>query len=141
VSNNAAVLPNPRQLGASGDTFNAAVSQNMPTATVTFTVVDAVGKTDTATLIITGKSSQTISFGATPVISVGGTGTVSATATSGLAVSFSSLTTSICTISNTTGNSTVVTGVAAGICQIAASQAGNSNYFAAPQATQNIVVQ
>jgi hypothetical protein len=73
---------------------------------------------------------QTITFGAMPVVTVGSTGTVSATATSGLPVAFSSLTTPICTVSGST-----VTGIAAGICTIAANQSGNGTYAAAPQAT------
>ena len=81
------------------------------------------------------QASQSISFGTAPSITAGGTGTVSATATSGLAVAFSSLTTSVCTIAGTT-----VTGVTAGTCTIAANQAGNANYAAAAQATQNITV-
>ena len=79
---------------------------------------------------------QAISFGAAPAVAVGGTGTVSATATSGLAVTFSSTTPSTCTVS---GN--IVTGVAMGTCTIAANQAGNANYNAAPQVTQNIAIQ
>jgi C1A family cysteine protease len=81
------------------------------------------------------KNSQTISFGAAPTVNVGGTGTVSATASSGLAVSFSSLTPSACSVSGGT-----VTGLAGGTCTIAADQAGNANYLAAPQATQSFTV-
>jgi hypothetical protein len=74
----------------------------------------------------------TITFGAMPVVTVGGTGTgtVSATSTSGLPVTFSSLTTPVCTVSGST-----VTGIAAGICTLAANQSGNGTYAAAPQAT------
>ncbi|MGB9081238.1 MAG: IPT/TIG domain-containing protein [Desulfuromonadaceae bacterium] len=79
-----------------------------------------------------GKSAQTISFGPAPTLIVGGTGTVSATATSGLTPIFSSTTPVVCTISGAT-----VTGVTAGTCIIAANQAGDVNYYAAPQVTQN----
>jgi hypothetical protein len=82
-----------------------------------------------------GQGSQTISFGSAPSLVYGGTGTVSATASSGLAVSFSSLTTAICTVSGST-----VTGVAPGTCTIAANQAGNSNYLAAAQVSQSFTV-
>jgi hypothetical protein len=85
--------------------------------------------------ITVGKGSQTITFGTAPAVTVGGTGAVTATASSGLAVTFSSTTTSICTVSGST-----VTGVAAGTCTIAANQAGNTNYNAATQVTQNITV-
>ena len=81
------------------------------------------------------KGNQTISFGTAPSVLVGGTGTVSATATSGLSVTYTSQTTGVCTISGST-----VTGVTIGTCQIAANQSGNSNWNAASQATQNITI-
>ncbi|CAK0740693.1 hypothetical protein CCP3SC15_100039 [Gammaproteobacteria bacterium] len=69
-------------------------------------------------------------------LAVGGTTTVSATGgASGNPVTFSSTTPSVCTVSGST-----VTGIAAGTCTIAANQAGNTNYSAAAQATQNISV-
>ena len=80
-------------------------------------------------------ASQSISFGAAPSVSVGGTGTLSATASSGLAVSFTSQTPSVCTVSGAT-----VTGIAAGSCTIAADQAGNTQYSAAPEETQTFTV-
>ena len=58
-----------------------------------------------------------------------------ATSDSGLAVTYSSATTLVCTISGST-----VTIVSVGTCTIAANQAGNVNYNAAPQVTSNIVV-
>ena len=78
---------------------------------------------------------QTITFGTAPVVTVGGTGTLSATASSGLAVTFSSTTTATCTLSGSK-----VTGVAAGACVVAANQAGNATYAAAPQVTQTITI-
>jgi sugar lactone lactonase YvrE len=81
------------------------------------------------------ESFQTITFGAAPTLFAGGTGTVSASASSGLAVSFSSLTPSICTVSGSTVN-----GVAGGTCTIAADQTGNANFLAAPEVTQAITV-
>jgi hypothetical protein len=68
-------------------------------------------------------------------LAVGGSATVSATASSGLAVSFSSTTPNICTLSGNTAN-----GVAVGTCTIAADQAGNSSYSAASEITQSIQV-
>lgn len=85
--------------------------------------------------IIVSKASQTISFGAAPAIIVSGTGRVSATATSGLAVTLTSTTPSVCTVSGTT-----VTDRTAGTCTIAANQAGNTNYYAATQVTQSIAI-
>jgi hypothetical protein len=81
---------------------------------------------------------QSIAFGAAPSVVVGGTGTLSATASSGLPVVFSSLTASICTVSGSNGST--VLGVAAGTCNIAANQAGNSSTSAAPQVTQSFAI-
>jgi Galactose oxidase, central domain/Kelch motif len=81
------------------------------------------------------KTNQTVNFGNAPSIVVGGTGTVSATATSSLAVTFTSVTSSVCSV-----NGNTVTGVSTGICTIAANQAGDSTYNAATQMTQSITV-
>jgi hypothetical protein len=87
--------------------------------------------------IVIPKNSQTIgTVGFNPsVLTVGGTTTVSATASSTLPVTFSSTTPTICTVSGST-----VSGVATGTCTIAADQAGNDTYAAATQVTQNITV-
>ena len=76
----------------------------------------------------------TISF-SPATLSVGGTTTVSATATSGLAVTFTSTTPTICSATGTNGRT--ISGLLAGTCTIAANQAGNANYKAASQATQD----
>ena len=87
--------------------------------------------------ILIAKASQSITFGAAPSkMFTGATATVSATGgASGLAVSFSSPTPGACTVSGST-----VTAVAAGACTVAADQAGNANYSAAPQVTRAIAV-
>ena len=90
----------------------------------------------TQSLTVNNKVAQTITFGAAPSVVVGGTGTVSATATSGLAVTYST-TSPTCSVNATTG---VVTGISAGTCTIAADQAGNATYNAAAQATQSFTV-
>jgi hypothetical protein len=79
--------------------------------------------------------SQSITFGTAPGVAVGGTGTVSATATSGLVVSFSSVTTGICSVSGST-----VTGLAAGTCILTANQSGDARYSPAPQAMQTFAI-
>lgn len=61
--------------------------------------------------------------------------TLSATATSGLAVSFSSETTSVCTVSWT-----VASFVASGTCMIEATKTGNTVYAAATPVTQSFTV-
>jgi hypothetical protein len=60
---------------------------------------------------------------------------LSATASSGLPVSFSSTTPAVCTVSGTT-----LTLVAAGNCSISADQAGDATYAAAPTVTRSITV-
>jgi Glucodextranase, domain B len=91
-------------------------------------------------LVITPFTVQSITFqGSGPTVNVGGTGTVSATGGgSGNAVTFTSTTTGVCTVSGTNGS--IVTGVTAGSCIIAANQAGNATYGAAVQVTRTITV-
>ena len=86
-----------------------------------------------------GKGNQTIAFTSTatsPVVA-GAAYSVSATASSGLPVSFSidASASSVCSIAGAS-----VTFQAAGSCTINANQAGNANYNAAPQAQQSFVV-
>jgi hypothetical protein len=85
--------------------------------------------------ITLGKSGQTITFGAAPSVAVGGTGTLSASASSQLPVVFSSLTPSTCSVTGST-----VVGLAPGACTVAANQAGNGTYDPAPQATQSFTL-
>ncbi len=87
------------------------------------------------------KSNQTISFtsSAPTTAAVGGAAyTVTATASSGLAVSFTidPSASSVCSIVG----STVSFGPNAGTCVINANQAGNASYFAAPQVQQSFAV-
>ncbi|MBV5277413.1 DUF1566 domain-containing protein, partial [bacterium] len=81
------------------------------------------------------RSAQTVTFGSAQSVAVGGAATLSATASSGLPVTFSSLTASICTVSGNT-----VTGIATGTCIIAANQAGNSSTSPAAQVTQSFSI-
>ncbi|MBA4373623.1 MAG: hypothetical protein C0402_12285 [Thermodesulfovibrio sp.] len=80
---------------------------------------------------------QTISFGAAPALSLGGTASVSATASSGLAVRYSSTTPAVCTVDSSTG---LVTDLTSGACIIAAGQPGDANFNPAPIVTQTIGV-
>lgn len=80
---------------------------------------------------------QTISFAAAPALTLFSTATVSASATSGLAVSYSSTTPGVCGVDGTSG---LVSALSVGNCIIAADQAGDANYNPAPQATLNIPV-
>ena len=79
-------------------------------------------------------AAQTITFTANPPASApyNGQFTVAASATSGLAVTFTS--SGACTNSGATY--TMTSG--AGVCSVIASQPGNANYAAAPQVTQTV---
>jgi hypothetical protein len=114
---------------ASGSTFTGWSGACSGTST-TCTVIMAAAKSITANFNSAGQARQTITFGSTPTVTVGGTGTVSATASSGLAVTFSSSTPGTCSLSGTT-----VSGIAVGICTLAANQAGNSSFSPAAQVT------
>jgi hypothetical protein len=93
-------------------------------------VVFAVDLTASAAL-----QSQTISFGAIPTQTVGTPLTLGATASSGLAVSFTATPANVCTVSGATA-----TFVGAGSCAITASQPGNAAYAAATSVTQTFTV-
>lgn len=87
-----------------------------------------------------GPISQTITFGAQTgrTFVSGGTFALSplASASSGLAVAYSSLTTGVCTVSGS-----VVTMISVGTCTVAANQAGNgTTVAAASQVTQDIII-
>ena len=91
--------------------------------------------TDTVhtTFSLSNGASQTITFGALGNVSYGtGPFTISATASSGLAVTFTSNTTAVCTVSGNT-----VTIVSAGGCSVTATQSGNATFAAAVPVTQS----
>ena len=78
-------------------------------------------------------AAQTISFSAPGTQTAGSSVSLTAIATSGLAVSFSSATSAVCTVSG----STLTLSVAGGTCSITASQAGNGAFAAASPVTQS----
>jgi hypothetical protein len=79
---------------------------------------------------------QTITFAPAPTPAVNqATATVSATASSGLPVVYSSRSAPLCTVDATTG---LVTAAGSGTCTIAASQPGNAQYAAAVHVTQDV---
>jgi hypothetical protein len=85
---------------------------------------------------IPAKANQTISFSAPSSKYLSDPPyTISATASSGLTVSFSSSNTSVATVSGTT-----VTLAGTGTCNILANQSGNADYNAAPQVSQPLTV-
>ncbi|MDZ4260996.1 MAG: fibronectin type III domain-containing protein, partial [Pseudomonadota bacterium] len=94
------------------------------------------GSASSASNSVTPKASQTITFSNPGAQNFGTTPTLSATATSTLAVSFSSTTTGVCTI--TSGGA--LTFVTAGTCSIDADQAGNGSYLAAATVNRSFSV-
>ena len=81
------------------------------------------------------QQAQTISFNPIGDMPVNSAFSLSATASSGLAVTFSSQTQTVCTVAGD-----VVNLVAGGTCTIAANQAGNAGYAAAPTVTRSFNV-
>lgn len=111
---------------------------NGTTYTFTVTARNSVGTGGASAASAGGQpvGPQTISFAATAQQQVGVAASLSATASSGLPVSFSSLTTSVCTI--TSGGA--LTLLAPGACTIRASQAGGAGYAAATPVDQSFTV-
>jgi hypothetical protein len=110
----------------------------LPTTPFTIRGAGSISGDATATVTLTiGTGSQTITFGPapTPTYAPGGGFLVSASASSGLPVTYSSLTPAVCT---NAGNTVFM--LSTGTCTIAANQAGDSNYGAAPQVTQIITI-
>ncbi|MGC9197675.1 MAG: hypothetical protein ACP5E5_01920 [Acidobacteriaceae bacterium] len=88
----------------------------------------------TVTFSIDG-ASQTITFATVTPPAVGSTTTLTATASSGLAVSFTASPSTVCTVSGDT-----LTAVSAGTCMVTASQPGDSAYAAATSVPQTITI-
>ena len=125
--------------GTSGTVYGP--SPSAPSATGSYTVAAVINDANyqgsasgTLVIAVAGQSNQTITFDPAPTVVVGGFATVSATASSGLAVSFTSATPGVCTV-----DGAKVTGVGAGACTINATQAGNANYSAV-SASQSLTV-
>ncbi len=120
-----AYLLTPTQVSPPDCVVTASVAGN--TVYATLTVIQAV---------TIAKGSQTIALGPLGAHTFGDAPfAVTASATSGLPVTLTSLTPAVCTVSVNT-----VTLLSAGTCNIAADQAGNNNYNAAPQVQSNVVV-
>jgi hypothetical protein len=105
------------------------------TFTVTATNAAGTGQMSAASNAVTPNASQTISFPNPGAQAFGSTPTLTATASSGLAVSFSTQT-PVCTVTA----EGVLTFVATGSCTIRADQAGNASFAAASSVSQTIDV-
>jgi hypothetical protein len=109
---------------------------NAGSYTVVATVTDANYAGSVTKTLVIAKASQTITFAALPTKAFGSAPfALSATASSGLPLSYVSSKITVATVS---GN--IVTIVGVGTAGIKASQAGNSNYLAAVAVTKNLVV-
>jgi len=89
------------------------------------------------TLTVAVDPAQHITFLAVPTLSLGGSTTVQAHASSGLQVAYSSLTPDVCSVQASSG---VVTNLMAGDCTVAANQPGDNLYLAAAQETITMTV-
>lgn len=127
----------------SGLSLNTATGliSGTPTQVGTFaigvTASNGGGTSPAATITITiGQASQTITFGALASKVYGDTAfALTATASSGLTVSYTSSNTAVATVS---GNTVTIVGV--GSTTITASQAGDANYTAATSVNQTLTV-
>ncbi len=156
------VLPN-KTFGDASFTISASASSGLPVAftsanplvaTVSGNTVTIIGAgttlitasqpgdavfnaaTNVSQTLLVNKAAQTITFGGLESKRItDGTFTLTATASSGLAVSYTSSNTAVATISGNT-----VTLVGAGTTTITASQGGNTNYEAASAVEQTLVV-
>ena len=95
---------------------------------------------DASATVTINKQNQTITFTSTAPTGalVGGTYLATATATSGLTVTFGTSTPAVCTSGGVNG--ATITFVAAGTCTVTANQAGNAAFNPAPQVTQTFTV-
>jgi hypothetical protein len=116
-------------------TANTSAAQGNYPVTITGTDGHLSSSVGVTVVISSGQLAQTINFPAIPQQAVGNSLAVSATASSGLPVSFSVVQNGICSIS---GN--VVTFLNGGACGVIASQAGNANFSAAANVGQVVQV-
>jgi glycosidase len=129
----------------SGDTGKVTLNANLLTinsgtgaVVVRATVVETAdrGGAVAEVTITFQKAAQTVNFTLDPSsVAAGGTLALTANATSGLPVTFTSSNASFATV-----NGTTLTGVAAGNVTLTASQSGNDNYTAAQDVTQSVTV-
>jgi streptogramin lyase len=108
------------------------------TGTATLTDNSLNGNPATQNIGLSGsgnQQTQTITFNPIPTQVLGTPLSLSASASSGLTVSFASVTTAVCTVSGTSA-----TFVTTGTCTIQASQSGNASYAAATPVPQSFSV-
>ena len=125
---------------ASGCSYSGTTLSATSSGTCTLTIQKASDSTynaaTTTTTFTFSKAAQTITFAPLTPKTLGmDSFTVTATASSGLAVSFASSNSGICSVSDS-----AITLVSAGTCTITASQAGNTNYDAATPVPRSFTI-
>ena len=121
-------------------TVNSSTSVTFITPAGTIGAKDVIINTAYGTFGLTGAftyaNSQTITFSTLSNITIGGNApSLTATASSGLSVSYASTTTGVCTVSGST-----ITIVSTGSCSITASQSGGSGYAAAANVIRTFTI-
>lgn len=111
----------------------------MPASPTVVIKATASRRTGTAKVTLV-RLTQAITFNAPGTQTVGTPLTLSATASSGLAVSFASQTASVCAVSGSPATVFITSFVTAGTCTIQASQAGNSIWAPAAPVTESFTV-
>ncbi len=134
------VTSSPGGVTATGSSSPITVTGLTNGVAYTFTVTAAnsagTGAASAASNSVTPKAVQTITFTNPGAQNYGTTPTLTANSTSGLAVSFTSSTTGVCTV--TTGGA--LTFVTAGTCTVNADQAGDASYLPASQVSRSFTV-
>jgi len=121
---------------ANSATLVAVVNTAVQASATPYGIPITIGSNTVGTFTLTVPfTAQAITFGAIPAQTVGAPLSLSATASSGLGVSFSSSTGSVCTVTGA-----AVTFVSSGSCTITATQAGNNIYSAATSVTRSFTV-
>jgi len=121
---------------SSGTTLNLNLPANTAPGTYTITVngtAGSIASSNTLTLVV--PAPQTIIFSPIASQAVGASITLTASATSGLPITYNSTTPTVCTVSGTSA-----TLLAAGTCSIVASQLGTATINAATSLTQSFDV-
>ncbi len=147
ASGNLSTLSEPVTLTSTPAGINATITAANGVTTINNLVLNSPGNytltassfgihSTTSQSFTIGKVSQTITFPAISSQTYGGAPfTISATASSGLAVSFNSTTPAVCSVVNAT-----VTILAAGTCTVTVSPSGDANNSAAAPVTQNVTI-
>lgn len=132
ASNVAVELYNSSQAGGARDQFGPALKYVTPTVADGRVIVGAAHAVVVYGLL---SRAQTINFGVIPAQAIGGSISLSASATSGLPVSYYTPTGRVCSVSGSK-----VSFLAAGTCKVTATQAGNGSFASAPAVSQEFTV-